>query len=426
MATSLDDLNTRLSELKDRQTALDEQSPVINPVDAITDVTTSVTTAAEAASAATTASVNAASSAASAAGYASAASRARTAVEELAPTINDAAAEAATSASSALASKNAAYSSAATASADAETASSAQQGALSAYEGALEAYSGTIEVLADVEAIRASTVETWQNIQNSIYTPTYIEISDEGALTWANPETHKIYYSASMPVTNLTVSFTEDYYAASVEDIQYITELHFISHSTIQSSYSDDLIYWSGNDCASGKFVPAGNRVYDIVLASNMERLRGYVSGTPTLAAAAATMSLRPTREEAPVVWVLYINETSVQYAPKYVVIDGTVYTNPDESRLIEAGYKPLYVDERPEEEEGYYIDSTYEDTEEAVLQHWTKILVEVPVESTEEDPEDVPVEVPEEDPVEMAVEVPVESTEELPEEAPVDTPEEV
>lgn len=412
MATSLDDLNTRLSELKDRQTALDEQSPVINPVDAITDVTTSVTTAAEAASAATTASVNAASSAASAAGYASAASRARTAVEELAPTINDAAAEAATSASSALASKNAAYSSAATASADAETASSAQQGALSAYEGALEAYSGTIEVLADVEAIRASTVETWQNIQNSIYTPTYIEISDEGALTWANPETHKIYYSASMPVTNLTVSFTEDYYAASVEDIQYITELHFISHSTIQSSYSDDLIYWSGNDCANGKFVPAGDRVYDIVLASNMERLRGYVSGTPSTA---STMALRPTREEEDAVaWVLYINETSVQYAPRYVVIDGTVYTNPDESRLSQAGYKPLIADEHPGEEEGYYITSSYEDTEEAVLQHWTKIPVEVP--------EEEPAAVPEEAPVEEPVELPEETLEE----APVDAPEEV
>jgi hypothetical protein len=375
MATSLDDLNTRLSELKGRQTELDAQTPVINPVDAITDVTTSVTTAAAAASAATTASVNAQSAAASAAGYASAASRARTAVEELAPSVNDAAAEAAMSATNAT--------TAATNATAAKTAAeTAKTDTLTAYEGALEAYAGSIDVLADVEAIRANTVEAWQNIQNSIYTPAEVYISDEGVLAWADPETHKIYYNAGMPVTNLTVSFTDDYYTDSVADIRYITELHFISHSTIQSSYSDDLIYWSGNDCANGKFVPAGNRVYDIVLASNMERLRGYVSGTPTLA---STMSLRPTRGEDPVAWVLYINETTVQYAPKYVVIDGTVYTNPDALRLSEAGYKPLHVDERPEEEEGYYLSAIYEDTEEAVLQHWTKIPVEAPVEVPEE-----------------------------------------
>jgi hypothetical protein len=320
-------------------------------------------------------------------GYASAASRARTAVEELVQPINDAATNAAESASSALASKNAAVSSASAASTDAETASSAEAGALSAYEGALEAYAGSIDVLADVEAIRANTVEAWQNIQNSIYTPAEVYISDEGVLAWADPETHKIYYNAGMPVTNLTVSFTDDYYTDSVADIRYITELHFISHSTIQSSYSNDLIYWSGNDCANGKFVPAGNRVYDIVLASNMERLRGYVSGTPSTA---STMSLRPTRGEDPVVWVLYINDTTVQYAPKYVVIDGTVYTNPDASRLSEAGYKPLHADERPEEEEGYYISSVYEDTEEAVLQHWTKIPVVVPEEPTVDAPEEV------------------------------------
>lgn len=377
MATSLDDLNTRLSELQVRQTTIDAQTPVINPVDAITDVTTSVTTAADAANAATTASVNAASSAASAMGYASAAARARTAVEELMPTINDAAIEVAAAASSALASKNAASSSASTASTAATTASGAEQGALSAYEGTLAAYSGSIEVLADVEAIRANTVEAWQNIQNSIYSAIEIEATTDGSLVWADPETHKIYYSAGGPVTNLTVSFADDYYTTCVDDIRYITELHFISHSTIQSSYSDDLIYWSGNDCANGKFVPAGARVYDIVLASNMERLRGYVSGTPSTA---STMSLRPTRED-PVVWVLYISDTAVQYAPKYVVIDGTVYTNPDESHLREAGYKPLLVDERPEDEDGYYLSTTYEDTEEAVLQHWTKIPVGAPEE---------------------------------------------
>jgi hypothetical protein len=350
-------------------------------------ITEAVTTATNAASAANASKDTALSAAASSAGYASWAEKCRDNAAYSASAASTYAANANSSKSAAASSATAAKSSETNATAAKTAAETAKTDTLTAYEGALEAYAGSIDVLADVEAIRANTVEAWQNIQNSIYTPAEVYISDEGALTWANPETHKIYYSAGIPVTNLVVSFTEDYYASSVEDIQYITELHFISHSTIQSSYRDDLIYWSGNDCASGKFVPAGDRVYDIVLASNMERLRGYVSGTPTLA---STMSLRPTRGEDPVSRVLYINDTTVQYAPKYVVIDGTVYTNPDESRLIEAGYKPLLVDEHPGEEEGYYITSIYEDTEEAVLQHWIKI----PVEVLEETPVDTPEEV--------------------------------
>ena len=414
MAT-LEDLNTRLQELQARQTDIDGATPSITPGNGVTDITEAVNTTADAVTAANTSKNLAASAASSAAGYANVAKTARDAAADSASAASDYATRADASKSAAATSATNAENYSLRASMFATTAETAKTDTLTAYEGALEAYAGSIEVLADVEAIRANTVEAWQNIQNSIYSASEIEVSDEGVLVWANPETHKIYYSAGIPVTNLTVSFTDGSYTARVNDIQYITELHFISYSTIQSSYSDDLIYWSGNDCASGKFVPAGDRVYDIVLASNMERLRGYVSGTPTIA---STMSLRPTRGEDPVAWVLYINETAVQYAPKYVVIDGTVYTNPDESRLSEAGYKPLLVDERPEEEEGYYISSTYEDTEEAVLQHWSKIPVEVP--------EETPVATPEEDPVEMPVEVPVESTEELPEEAPVDAPEEV
>lgn len=402
MAT-LEDLNTRLQELQARQDGIDTSTRTIIPEDGVTNINASVTAATDAVSAANESAYRAGQSASSAAGYANSAKTARDAAADSASAASDYATRADFSKSAAATSATNASTAATNAATAASTAETAKNDTLTAYEGALEAYAGSIEVLADVEAIRANTVEAWQNIQNSIYSAIEIEISDEGALTWANPNTHKIYYGAGIPVTNLAVSFTEDYYTSSVEDIQYITELHFISHSTIQSSYSDDLIYWSGNDCASGKFVPAGDRVYDIVLASNMERLRGYVSGTPSTA---STMSLRPTREEeTSVVWVLYINETSVQYAPKYVVIDGTVYTNPDESRLIEAGYKPLLADERPEEEEGYYISSTYEDTEEAVLQHWTKIPVEAP--------EETPVAAPEESPAEA----PVEAPEELPEE---------
>lgn len=420
MATlDLEDLNERLQELQTRQTAIDESTSSITPGNGVTDITEAVNTTTDAVSAANTSKNLAASAASSAAGYANVAKTARDAAADSASAAADDATSAESSKSAAATSATNASTAATNATAAKTAAETAEEGALSAYEGALEAYSGTIEVLADVEAIRVSTVEAWQNIQNSIYTAVEIGISDEGALTWANPESHKIYYSAGISVANMTVSFTEDYYTTCVDDIRYITELHFISHSTIQSSYRDDLIYWSGNDCANGKFVPAGNRVYDIVLTSNMERLRGYVSGTPTLA---ATMSLRPTRGEDPAVWVLYINETAVQYAPKYVVIDGTVYTNPDESRLIEAGYKPLLVDEYPGEEEGYYITSSYEDTEEAVLQHWTKIPVEVPEEPTVEEPEETPADIPVEEPEDVPVEVP----EEMTEEAPVDAPEEV
>jgi hypothetical protein len=413
MAT-LEDLNARLQGLQERQSGIDNSTRTIIPENGVTDITEAVNTTADAVSAANTSKNLAASAASSAAGYANVAKTARDAAADSASAASDYATRADASKSAAATSATNATTAATNATAAKTAAETAKTDTLTAYEGALEAYAGSIDVLADVEAIRANTVEAWQNIQNSIYTPAEVYISDEGVLAWADPETHKIYYNAGMPVTNLTVSFTDDYYTDSVADIRYITELHFISHSTIQSSYSNDLIYWSGNDCANGKFVPAGNRVYDIVLASNMERLRGYVSGTPTLA---STMALRPTRGEDPVAWVLYINDTTVQYAPKYVVIDGTVYTNPDASRLIEAGYKPLLVDERPEDEEGYYITSSYEDTEEAVLQHWAKIPVVVPEEPTVESPVEAPADIPVEEPEAAPAEEPDAAPEEMPEE---------
>ena len=267
MAT-LEELYSRLQDLQERQSTIDNSSPTITPDGGVTDINESVDAATAAVAAANVSKNTATSAASSAAGYAGVAKAARDEAVASASTAADAAISANSSKSAAATSATNAATSAANAenyslraSMFATTAETAKTDTLTAYEGALEAYAGSIEVLADVEAIRANTVEAWQNIQNSIYSATEIEISDEGALTWANPETHKIYYSAGIPVTNLVVSFTEDYYASSVEDIQYITELHFISHSTIQSSYSDDLIYWSGNDCARGKFVPVGDRV---------------------------------------------------------------------------------------------------------------------------------------------------------------------
>lgn len=61
------------------------------------------------------------------------------------------------------------------------------------------------------------------------------------------------------------------------------------------------------------------------------------------------------------------------------------VITNPsDESLKFNMGYKDLIVDEKPEfDEEKQYLQAIYEETENAVLNHWE--VNDIPEEITEE-----------------------------------------
>ena len=64
------------------------------------------------------------------------------------------------------------------------------------------------------------------------------------------------------------------------------------------------------------------------------------------------------------------------------------VITNPsDESLKFNMGYKDLIVDEKPEfDEEKQYLQPVYEETENAVLNHWeVKEIPEEIEETTEE-----------------------------------------
>ena len=65
------------------------------------------------------------------------------------------------------------------------------------------------------------------------------------------------------------------------------------------------------------------------------------------------------------------------------------VITNPsDESLKFNMGYKDLIVDEKPEfDEEKQYLQPIYEETENAVLNHWE--VINIP----EEIPEEIPIE---------------------------------
>lgn len=66
-----------------------------------------------------------------------------------------------------------------------------------------------------------------------------------------------------------------------------------------------------------------------------------------------------------------FINDRTVDILTKrYIVIDKTVYANPTESRLREAGYLPLLSEEVPEYDEGAEtLERIYTQTEEGVIE---------------------------------------------------------
>lgn len=252
MATSLTDLNDRLEELKGRQNRLNEQPTTTNPVDAIQNITASVATAADAANAAYSASINAASAAASAAGHASAASRAEDAADASAQSANEAASTASSAATNALSYKEATY---------------------STYYSVEEMYSGVVDLEQKADATLAAA-------QALVYKTEVLGITD-GVADIRDPKSHTTYYSIT-PATSVAISWPNTF-AACAADVQYITNFIFTTAADMgESTWSaTDQIYWSGNDCEGGTFLPAGNVIYDIIVVGNGTKLRGYVSGTP-------------------------------------------------------------------------------------------------------------------------------------------------
>lgn len=285
MAT-LDELNTRLQELQERQSDIDNSTPTIDPEDGVTDINNAVTAATDAASAADTSKDLAESAASSAAGYAGVAKTERAAAADSASAAADYATRADSSKSAAANSATAAATSATDATTAKTAAQTAEENALTAYEGTLNAYSAVVEMYDDLAGLEQKAGDALATAQSLVYKTTELEITD-GITSIQDPKSHTIYHSTT-PVSSIAISWPETFTDCAT-DVQYITNFMFTTAATMGESTwgTTDQIYWSGNDCATGIFIPTPNVIYDIIVVGNGTRLRGYVSGMPVPAATA-------------------------------------------------------------------------------------------------------------------------------------------
>lgn len=276
----LDTLNQRLQELQGRQSTIDSTPPVIEPDGGVTDITNAVEAATSAASAANTSKDTAISAAASAAGYASWAEKCRDAAADYANTASTYAANANTSKSAAATSASNAATSATTATNAKTAAQTAEANTLTAYEGTLNAYSAVVEMYDDLAGLEQTAGDALATAQSLVYKTTELEITD-GVTSITDPKSHTIYHSTT-PVSSIAIRWPMTFDDCAT-DVQYITNFIFTTAATMgESTWGDnDQIYWSGNDCAIGIFVPTPNVIYDIIVVGNGTRLRGYVSGMP-------------------------------------------------------------------------------------------------------------------------------------------------
>ena len=60
-----------------------------------------------------------------------------------------------------------------------------------------------------------------------------------------------------------------------------------------------------------------------------------------------------------------------LEYAPRMVRTNKSIIYNPTEAILINLGYKPVYEEEMPVCEEGYYCEPRYSETDEAITIGW-------------------------------------------------------
>lgn len=76
------------------------------------------------------------------------------------------------------------------------------------------------------------------------------------------------------------------------------------------------------------------------------------------------------------------ITDGKLEFAPSIVNLDGYTIINPEHEQLITLGYKPVITDNIPTPQEGYYMEISYEETENEILQQWEEIELP-PVEQT-------------------------------------------
>lgn len=279
MAT-LNELNVRLQALQERQSDIDTSTPTITPGNGVYSITEAVTTATNAASQADTSKDLAASSASSAAGYAGVAKTARDAAADSESAAADYATRADSSKSAAANSATAAATSATAATESKTAAQTAETNTLTAYEGTLNAYSAVVEMYDDLAGLEQNAGAALATAQSLVYKTTELVITD-GATSITDPKSHTIYHSTT-PVSSIAISWPMTFDDCAT-DVQYITNFMFTTAATMGESTwgTTDQIYWSGNDCATGIFLPTANVIYDIIVVGNGTRLRGYVSGMP-------------------------------------------------------------------------------------------------------------------------------------------------
>lgn len=59
--------------------------------------------------------------------------------------------------------------------------------------------------------------------------------------------------------------------------------------------------------------------------------------------------------------------------APKRLALDGKQIFNPSGETLVKAGYKPVILEDMPDEEEGFYFTPAYTDAGDSILCSWRK-----------------------------------------------------
>lgn len=80
------------------------------------------------------------------------------------------------------------------------------------------------------------------------------------------------------------------------------------------------------------------------------------------------------------------LTQGRIQYAPKKITLNGSAVYNPTAEMLIADGWKPLTVEPQPTPlEEGWHLEVTYSETEEAIVQSWI-VAEDPPVEPTAEE----------------------------------------
>lgn len=68
-----------------------------------------------------------------------------------------------------------------------------------------------------------------------------------------------------------------------------------------------------------------------------------------------------------------YLDEYGYPRPVKRVVLGDLQIFNPSEEQLTEAGFKPIEYVDRPEDEDGFYFTSAWEEIEGVIKQLWTK-----------------------------------------------------